>query len=150
MDVMLQTHSLISSLHGADLLRDETDVCVPLSLPSMKCTAGSEPGVRLADLRGFVIEMPQRNTLRSPSGELTCPSHLPWLCHHGVAARLLVGVPWHTQSPLSPIRVADAQAVLLGCSSSSHICLPGLLRMPFPHGDYMCFPSNEGHVQGQP
>lgn len=64
-DVMLQTHSLISSLHGADLLRDETDVCVPLSLPSMKCTAGSEPGVRLADLRGFVIEMPQRNTLRS-------------------------------------------------------------------------------------
>lgn len=88
---MLQTHSLISSLRGADLLRDETDVCVPLSLPSMKCTASSEPGVGLADLRGFVIEMPLRNTTEvsfwrtdlSLSSALALPSRGGWLCHCG-------------------------------------------------------------------
>lgn len=120
-DVMLQTHSLISSLRGTDLLRDETDVCVPLSLPSMKCTASSEPGVRLADLRGFVIEMPLRNTTekRSPFGELTCPSHLPGLCHHRVAGCLLVGVPGRLSVPSQGNR----------CPSSP----PGMRRFISPH-----------------
>jgi len=39
-------------------LREETDVRVPLSLPSVKCTASSEPGVGPADLREFLMEIP--------------------------------------------------------------------------------------------
>lgn len=58
-DVMLWSCGCSSCLwcRPASLeLRDETDVCVPLSFPSVKCTASSEPGVEPADLRGFVVE----------------------------------------------------------------------------------------------
>lgn len=46
---------------------------------------------------------------------------------------------------------AGSPAVLLGRGGSScPVCLPGLLCMPLPHGGYVCFPSEEVRVQGQP
>ena len=46
---------------------------------------------------------------------------------------------------------ASSPAALLGHGGSSrHVSPPGLLCVSLPCGDYVCFPSEEGHVQGQP
>lgn len=129
--------------------RDETDVCVLLSFPGVKCTASSEPRVRPADLRGSTIEVPLAigTPLRMclPPGRPACLSHPLCLCQHRVVRCLLAAfcpasqgnkMPKCCQHPCSP------------GGSPHHICLLGLLCMPFPCGGFMCHPSKRGMSKG--
>lgn len=50
-----------------------------------------------------------------------------------------------------PCSLSSALALLgVSIGSSGHVCHPELLHLPLPHGGYLCFPSEEGQVQGQP
>lgn len=55
-----------------------------------------------------------------------------------------------SQGNRCPNAAGSPAALLGGSSSSHHVCLPGLLCMTLPRGGYVCFPSEEGRVQGQP